>query len=180
VIALAASLLAGCAGGSPDAPKSQPGAPQRPVAEVRLQCADDVYTFGPGGLASNYELDGFDARAIAEQDAAFYGYDSEHTNACQEATLVAKHRYDVAAARGWSPYGRRQLWLFRWENYTLCALAVLGDYPGAAHRLIIGGTTARHAAQVISRESDRRELRRPAFDGCLPGLRLGLTIRVAT
>jgi hypothetical protein len=179
-LALFAAVLVGCGGSPSTAPTSSPlpGILSPSLAEVRLKCSDDVFTFGPAGLASNYELGGFDARAIAEQDADFYGYDADRTDACEQATADAAARYDVAARRGWQPYGSEELWLYRWSNYYLCALAVLGEYEGAPHRLIVGATTLRRAARNIAHESDRPELWPPAFDGCLPGLRLGLQLRL--
>jgi hypothetical protein len=74
---LTAAVVVGCER-STSAPASPPP-PSSPfsIPEIRLECAYDLFLFGPAKLASNYELDAFDARAIAEHDAEFFGYDAD-------------------------------------------------------------------------------------------------------
>jgi hypothetical protein len=150
------------------------------VVEVRLDCSYNLFLLGPDPLASSNELTIFDSRAIAERYAEVYGYDAERINVCERALDEGKSRYGEGSLAGWPPYGRESRWLYRWSSYYFCAQAILGDYKGAAHRLLVGSATVREAARDYSHETVRQGLWRPGFDGCVPGCRLGLGLRAQT
>jgi hypothetical protein len=177
---LVAVATVGCHQGSSNearpaspSPRFTPAAPE----QVRLDCSYELFLFGPSELASNNDLSIFDPRAIAEHDAAFHGYTPEGTDACEQALIHAKARYDDASAAGWAPYGAEARWLERWASYYLCANAVIGEFKGIARELVTRKLTIRQAANRYAHETDRKRLRKPGFDGCVPGLRLGLRLR---
>jgi hypothetical protein len=180
-LALAFVVAVGCDGSPSTEPTASPppSLPPSSLAEVRIGCFSDLFLFGPTDLASNYDLDTFDAAAIAERHPETILDDPEDTAACTQALADGAARYDAAADQDWPPYGREQLWLWRWFSYYSCANLVLADIPDTeSHRFVVGAITAREAAESISRDTDRTELWGPGYDGCLPGLRLGQQLRL--
>jgi hypothetical protein len=155
--------------------------PQLPVPpdiqEVALDCSSEFFLFGPGLLADNYGLSAFDAQLVAMQKGDLFDLGASAVEACERALSVAEDRYDRARLARWAPYHVEQHWLHRWSRYYNCALAVLKDYQGPARRLLQGSISIERAARAISFNSRRHDLSQPAYDGCLPGLRLGLELR---
>jgi hypothetical protein len=147
--------------------------------EVELDCSSEFFLFGPGLLADNYGLLAFDAGLVAMQKGELFDYGASAVEACERALSRAEDRYERARVARWAPYHLEQHWLHRWSRYYNCALAVLNDYQGPARRLLRGSISIERAARAISFNSRRRDLSRPAYDGCLPGLKLGLRLRAA-
>jgi hypothetical protein len=157
-----------------------PPAPVRQdTREVELDCSSEFFLFGPRLLADNYGLLTFDAGSIAMQKGELFDYGASAVEACEHALIRAEDRYERARLARWAPYDVEQHWRHRWSRYYHCALAVLKDYQGPARRLLQGTISVERAARAISFNSRRRDLSQPAFDGCLPGLKLGLTLRAA-
>jgi hypothetical protein len=147
--------------------------------EVELDCSSEFFLFGPGLLADNYGLLAFDAGSVAMQKGELFDYGASAVEACEDALTRAEERYEQARLARWAPYHLERHWLHRWSRYYHCALAVLKDYQGPARRLLQGAISVERAARAISFNSRRRDLSQPAYDGCLPGLRLGLMLRAA-
>ena len=147
--------------------------------EVELDCSSEFFLFGPGLLADNYGLLAFDAGSVAMQKGELFDYGASAVEACEHALTRAEDRYERARLARWAPYHLERHWLHRWSRYYHCALAVLKDYQGPARRLLQGAISVQRAARAISFNSRRRDLSQPAYDGCLPGLKLGLMLRAA-
>jgi hypothetical protein len=147
--------------------------------EVALDCSSEFFLFGPDLLADNYGLTAFDAQLVAMQKGELFDYGGSAVEACERALTLAKDRYERARLVRWAPYHLERHWLHRWSRYYNCALAVLKDYQGPARRLLQGSISVERAARAISFNSRRHDLTQPAYDGCLPGLRLGLRLRAA-
>ena len=146
---------------------------------VALDCSSEFFLFGPGLLADNYGLPAFDARRVAMQKGDYFDFGASAIEACATALTRADERYEQARLARWAPYRLERHWLHRWSRYYNCALAVLNDYQGPARRLLQGSISVERAARAISFNSRRHDLSRPGYDGCLPGLKLGLTLRAA-
>jgi len=157
--------------------------PQAPLPQdtalVELDCSSEFFLFGPSLLADNYGLSAFDARLVAMQKGEYFEYGASAVQACATALTRAEERYEEARLARWAPYHLERHWLHRWSRYYNCALAVLNDYQGPARRLLQGTISIERAARAISFNSRRHDLSQPAYDGCLPGLMLGLRLRSA-
>jgi hypothetical protein len=157
-----------------------PPAPQPQDTDlVALDCSSEFFLFGPGLLADNYGLQAFDAQLVAMQKGEYFDFGASAVEACATALTRAEERYEQARLARWAPYRLERHWLHRWSRYYSCALAVLNDYQGPARRLLQGSISVERAARAISFNSRRRDLSQPGYDGCLPGLKLGLMLRTA-
>jgi hypothetical protein len=152
-------------------------APVQKLFEIELQCANDFFSIGPNELAEIYELPVFDAATVAERYGKVNLFEAGEVEACKQAFSEAQTRYERARLNNWAPYRTEELWRWRWDRYYICALAVWDDYRGPARQLLQGAISVTEAARAYSFETLPQPLQQPGYDGCLPGLRLGLRLR---
>lgn len=173
-----------------ETPEREPAADQ-PLYLAEWDCAWPFFAYGPVKLASNYDIGTFDPEAAAavwnELGGVFYRapHDEEAIQACVASFRRSFRVYEKASRQGWPPYGDEGHWLQAKYDHFTCAVLVADDVPGPDVGELVrrGELTLREAARRYARQSYRRGLApehrlvKPGFDGCLGGLRRGLSAK---